>query len=65
MQKIVVFKLKSGINYNENDPNYDLFKQAIKCAAKRLFPTFVNIDASFNLPIYQPNNYRTEISTMG
>lgn len=62
---IVVFKLKAGVNYNPEDPNYDLFKLAIKCAAKRLFPTFVNIDASFNLPLYRPGDYRSEIATMG
>lgn len=35
---ISVFQLKSGVNYNVNDPNYDLFRQACKVSAKRLFP---------------------------
>ena len=30
-----------------------------------MFPTFVNIDASFNLPLYRPGDYRSEIATMG
>lgn len=35
---ISVFQLKAGVNYNEGDPNYDLFKKACKVSAKRLFP---------------------------
>ena len=35
---ISVFQLKSGVNYNVDDPNYDLFRQACKVSAKRLFP---------------------------
>ena len=37
---ISVFQLKSGVNYNEGDPNYDLFKLACKVSAKRLYPNF-------------------------
>lgn len=35
---IHIFKLKEGINYNPDDPNYDLFKYSMKVSAKRLFP---------------------------
>lgn len=62
---ITVFKLKSGINYNKEDSNYDLFKLAMKVSAKRLFPNFVNIDAPYNLQYYVPGDPRTEIACMG
>lgn len=62
---ISIFKVKEGINYNEGDPNYDLFKLSMKVSAKRLFPNFVFMDAPFNLEGYDPNDYRTEIATMG
>ncbi|MCL2373504.1 MAG: anaerobic ribonucleoside triphosphate reductase [Defluviitaleaceae bacterium] len=44
----LVFKLKYGINFDETDPNYDLFKLAMRVACRRLFPTFSFCDASFN-----------------
>lgn len=62
---ITIFKMKAGVNYNPGDPNYDLFKLAIKVSAKRLFPNFANIDAPFNLQYYRPNDYNTEIAHMG
>jgi len=62
---ITVFKMKEGINYNPGDPNYDLFKLAIRVSAKRLFPNFVNVDAPYNLQYYKPDDPRTEIATMG
>ena len=62
---ISVFQLKSGINYNPEDPNYDLFQQACKVSAKRLFPNFVNVDAPYNLQYYKPGNYNSYIATMG
>ena len=37
---ISIFKVKSGINYNPEDPNYDLFKRSMEVSAKRLFPNF-------------------------
>jgi len=43
-----VFKLKYGVNFEEGDPNYDLFRLAMQVACKRLFPTFSFLDASFN-----------------
>ena len=62
---ISVFQLKSGVNYNVDDPNYDLFKLACKVSAKRLFPNFVNIDAPYNLQYYKPNDYNSCVATMG
>ena len=62
---IQIFKVKEGINYNEGEPNYDLFKMACRCSAKRLFPNFSFIDAPFNLQHYKPGHPETEIAYMG
>lgn len=62
---ISVFQLKAGVNYNSEDPNYDLFQKACKVSAKRLFPNFVNIDAPYNLQYYKPGNYNSYVATMG
>lgn len=62
---IHIFKVKEGINYNEGDPNYDLFKLACRVSAKRLFPNFSFIDAPFNLQYYKEGDYHTEIAYMG
>lgn len=62
---ISIFKVKEGVNYNPEDPNYDLFKRSMEVSSKRLFPNFVFIDAPFNLEGYKPGDYRTEIATMG
>lgn len=62
---ISIFKVKEGVNYNPEDPNYDLFKRSMEVSAKRLFPNFVFIDAPFNLQGYKPGDYNTEIATMG
>lgn len=62
---ISIFKVKEGVNYNPEDPNYDLFKRSMEVSAKRLFPNFVFIDAPFNLEHYKPGDYRTEVATMG
>lgn len=62
---ISIFKVKEGINYNPEDPNYDLFKRSMEVSAKRLFPNFTFIDSPFNLQYYKPGDYRTEIATMG
>lgn len=62
---IQIFKVKDGINYKEGDPNYDLFKLAIKVTSERLFPNFSFIDAPYNLEYYDPNNKDTEIAYMG
>lgn len=55
----IIFRVKEGINLNEGDPNYDLFKLAIRVASRRLNPTFSFMDSSFNSP------YGTEVSYMG
>lgn len=62
---IQIFKVKEGISFNSNDPNYDLFELAIECSAKRLFPNFSFIDASFNKKYYQENNPNSEVAYMG
>ena len=62
---ISIFKVKEGVNYNPEDPNYDLFKRSMEVSAKRLFPNFTFIDAPFNLQYYKKGDYRTEIATMG
>ena len=62
---IHIFKVKEGVSYNPEDPNYDLFKLACKVSAKRLFPNFSFIDAPFNLKLYDPNNHDTEVAYMG
>ncbi len=62
---VQIFKVKDGINYNEEDPNYDLFKLACRVSAKRLFPNFSFIDAPYNLKFYKPNHPETEIAYMG
>ncbi len=62
---IQIFKLKEGVNYNPEDPNYDLFKLACRVSAKRLFPNFSFIDAPFNLQYYRQGHPETEIAYMG
>ncbi len=62
---IQIFRVKEGINYNPGDPNYDLYRQAIKTSAKRLFPNFSFVDAPFNLKYYKPGHPETEIAYMG
>ncbi|MBQ1352751.1 MAG: anaerobic ribonucleoside triphosphate reductase, partial [Firmicutes bacterium] len=62
---ISIFKVKEGISYNPEDPNYDLFKLACKVSAKRLFPNFSFIDAPFNLPFYKEGDPNTECAYMG
>ncbi|NMB95094.1 MAG: anaerobic ribonucleoside triphosphate reductase, partial [Clostridiaceae bacterium] len=62
---IHIFRVKEGINYNPEDPNYDLFKLACRVSAKRLFPNFSFLDAPFNLKYYKPGHPETEIAYMG
>ena len=61
---VQIFRVKEGVNYNPGDPNYDLFKLAMRCSAKRLFPNFSFVDAPFNLQYYK-GTPETEISYMG
>ncbi len=61
---ISIFTMKKGINH-QGDKNYDLFQLACRCSAKRLFPNFNNIDASFNIKYYDPNRTETICAVMG
>lgn len=62
---VQIFKVKDGINSKADDPNYDLFKQAIRVSAKRLFPNFSFLDAPFNLQYYREGDDNTEVAYMG
>ena len=62
---IHIFKVKEGVNYNETDPNYDLFRLSMRVSAKRLFPNYTFLDAPFNLQYYVPGRPETEVATMG
>ena len=62
---VQIFKVKAGINFNPEDPNYDLFKLAMETSAKRLFPNFSFLDAPFNLPYYKAGDYNSEVAYMG
>ena len=62
---VSIFKVKEGVNYNEEDINYDLFKLACRVSAKRLFPNFSFLDAPFNLAFYKEGDVRTEVGYMG
>ena len=58
-------KVKEGVNYYSDDPNYDLFKMSCQVAGKRLFPNYAFIDAPFNLQYYEAVKPETEIAYMG
>ena len=62
---IHIFKVKEGVNYNETDPNYDLFRLSMRVSAKRLFPNYTFLDSPFNLQYYVPGRPETEVATMG
>ena len=66
---IQIWKKKKGVNYLPQDKNYDLYKYACKVTAKRFFPNFINLDATFNThPKWKaedPNRYYYECATMG
>ena len=57
---IHIFKVKEGVNYNEADPNYDLFRLSCKVSAKRLFPNYTFLDSPYNLQYYVPGRPETE-----
>ena len=59
-----IMQIGEGINKHEGDPNYDLFRLAIKSTAKRLYPNYCNIDWSVNAG-YDKNDPRTFMTTMG
>ncbi len=66
---IQIWKKKRGTSYLPEDKNYDLYKFACKVAARRFFPNFVNLDATFNKHEKwnenDPLRYRYEVATMG
>ncbi|MEG2698482.1 MAG: anaerobic ribonucleoside triphosphate reductase [Ruthenibacterium sp.] len=62
---IHIFKVKEGVNYNPEDPNYDLFELSCRVSAKRLFPNYVFLDSPFNLQYYKQGHPETEVATMG
>ncbi len=62
---VQIFKVKEGVNYEKDDPNYDIFRLAMKTSAKRLFPNFSFLDAPFNKKYYKPNDYNSEVAYMG
>ena len=59
-----IFQCMKGVNRKEGEPNYDLFKLALKSTAQRLYPNYVNVDWSVNAG-YDRNDPRTYVSTMG
>lgn len=66
---IQIWKKKRGVNYLPGDPNYDLYRLACKVTARRFFPNFLNLDASFNRNELwradDPERFRWEVATMG
>lgn len=62
---IHIFRIKDGINFNPGEPNYDLFKLAMRVSAKRLFPNFSFMDSPYNLQYYKEGDYNTHIAYMG
>ena len=66
---IQIWKKKRGVSYLPEDPNYDLYKLACKVTARRFFPNFLNLDATFNQHEKwckdDPLRYQYETATMG
>ena len=66
---IQIWKKKRGVNFLPGDPNYDLYQLACKVSARRFFPNFVNLDATFNYhekwDANDPNRFNYEVATMG
>ena len=66
---IQIWKKKRGVSYLPTDPNYDLYKFACKVSARRFFPNFLNLDASYNQDdawkADDPRRYEHEVATMG
>ena len=59
-----IFQSARGINQKPGDPNYDMFRLALRSTAQRLYPNYANVDWSGNAG-YDPNDKRTMFSTMG
>ena len=66
---IQIWKKKKGVSYLPEDPNYDLYKFACKVCARRFFPNFLNLDATYNQDdawkADDPKRYEHEVATMG
>lgn len=66
---IQIWKKKRGVSYLPEDPNYDLYKYACKVSARRFFPNFLNLDATFNQDdawdANDPRRFEHEVATMG
>lgn len=66
---IQIWKKKRGVNYLKGDRNYDLYELACKVTARRFFPNFLNLDATFNQSdawrADDPKRYMHEVATMG
>ena len=66
---IQIWKKKRGVSYLPEDPNYDLYLLACKVAARRFFPNFLNLDATFNQhelwKADDPRRFEYEVATMG
>ena len=66
---IQIWKKKTGVSYKPEDPNYDLYQLACKVTARRFFPNFVNLDATYNQHELwradDPKRYKYELATMG
>lgn len=66
---IQIWKKKRGVNFLPEDRNYDLYKFACKVTARRFFPNFLNLDATFNQNekwnANDPERYKWEVATMG
>lgn len=62
---IQIFKVKEGVNYNPEDPNYDLFKLSLRVSAMRLFPNYSFLDAPYNIAGYKKGDYNSEVAYMG
>lgn len=66
---IQIWKMKSGVSIDPEDPNYDLYQLACKVSARRFFPNFLNLDSTFNRDetwdANDPQRYEHEVATMG
>lgn len=62
---VQIFKVKDGVNSQEGDPNYPLFKYALQVSSKRLFPNFSFLDAPFNKQFYREGDPNSEVAYMG
>lgn len=66
---IQIWKKKRGVNYLPDDRNYDLYEFACQVTARRFFPNFLNLDATFNQSddwcVDDPKRYLHEVATMG